>query len=146
MTEQENDTKSCVPLDSVSGKSMICLLCLFRAAGSMPVACVPLGTGGRRVAGSVYVCRENSSPPQQPSARPDARDGRLLFSIPHPRWQEPTTHSAPPPSPPQPRWPPVQVEQGPAVRTVTPAWDSPYYDNIVGPVLGVSSDHPLLRL
>lgn len=54
MIEQGNNSKSCVQLDFVSGKYMICLLCLFLvAAGSMPVTCMLLWTEGRR--GNCYM-------------------------------------------------------------------------------------------
>lgn len=57
MVEQENNRKSCVQRDFVSGKQMICLLCLSQvAAGSMPVlflvCCFGKREGGKPVAAS----------------------------------------------------------------------------------------------
>lgn len=147
MIEQESNTKSYVQLDFVSGKQ-IGLLCLFGvAAGSRPVACVLLWTEGWRVSGSMYVCRENS-PPQPLNHSPEYPGQQFVsldFSSP---WgQRPWIPSASSPYLAQTKIASyVGRMVGQLFRTFAFAWIFHYYNNIIWPVLWVSSDRTLLRL
>lgn len=128
---------------------MICLLCLFRAAaGSMPVACMLLWTEGQRVNGSMYVCQENFSPPQQLNSNPEYPWRQFAFlDFSSPWWQKPWTHSASSPYLPHTK---VASYVGRMVsqffRTFTSVWIFHYYNNVIWPVLWVSRPSHLTAL